>query len=118
MELWLAAARQVITPLARARINDLCFTGSHGNHENAKAAVEAYLRLADASGRAVESDPDPSRPLGQIAGLQHALTLACKVRDKVVAERALAETVAAARSSLDDDDAAPGVVLVPANPGR
>ncbi|MGD0705469.1 MAG: hypothetical protein ABSA02_37000 [Trebonia sp.] len=108
---WLAAARQVSTPLARARLKDLCFTGSHGNHENARAAAEAYLQLADASGRADESDPDPGRPLGQIAGLQRALTLARKVRDKVIAERALAETVAAARRSLDDDDAAPGVVL-------
>jgi hypothetical protein len=108
---WLAAAQQVTTPLARARLNDLCFTGNHGNHENARAAAEAYLQLADASGRADESDPDPGRPLGQVVGLQRALTLARKVRDKVIAEQALAETVAAARKSLDDDDAAPGVVL-------
>jgi hypothetical protein len=69
---WLAAARQVSTPLARARLNDLCFTGSHGNHENARAAAEAYLQLADASGPPTSRIPIPAvRSVSSLASSVH-----------------------------------------------
>ena len=109
---WLAAARQVSAPLARARLNDLCFTGGWGNRgQTAREAAEAYLRAA-----AVLTDGDgptanPGRNVDRTDYLQRAVTLARKIRDKALADRVIANTVAAARESLHDGDARPGEIL-------
>lgn len=110
--LWLAACQQVSAPLARARLNDLCFTGGQGNRgQAARAAAESYLQVAaapaDRDGRAA----DPGRVMDRVASLQRALTLTRKIRDKILADRVIGATVAAARESLRDGDASPGVVL-------
>jgi hypothetical protein len=108
---WLALARQVSAPLARARLNDLCFTGGWGNRgQTARVAAESYLQaavLTDGDGPA----PDPGRNVDRTDHLQRALTLARKIRDKALADRVIADTVAAARESLHDGDARPGVIL-------
>ena len=63
--------------------------------------------LADGDGPA----PDPGRDVDRADHLQRAVTLARKIRDKALADRVIADTVAAARESLRDGDARPGVVL-------
>ena len=109
---WLAVGQQVSEPLARARLNDLCFTGGWGNRGlAARSAAESYLQVAAAPADSDGSAAGPGRAINRVACLQRALTLARKIRDKGLADRAIRDIVAAARESLDDRDAPPGVVL-------
>jgi hypothetical protein len=109
---WVAVGQQVSVPLARARFNDLCFTGGWGNRgQSARAAVESYLQVAAALAAGGDPDAGPGRALDRVASLQRALTLARKIRDKALADLAITDTVAAAHESLRDASAPPGVVL-------
>ena len=110
--LWLAASGQVSAPLARARLSDLCFTGGHGNRgQAARAAAESYLQLAASPADRDGLADEPGRVVDRVTSFQRALTLARKIRDTTLADRAIADTVAAARELLCDEDASPGVVL-------
>ncbi len=105
---WLAVSQTVSTPLARARLNDLCFTGGWGNRgQSARIAAESYLTLA-----ATPTGTDISdRAMDRVTWLGRALTLARKVRDRALADRVIAETVAAAREYLPNTAIPPGAVL-------
>jgi len=109
---WLAVGQQVSEPQARARLNDLCFTGGWGNRGlTARSAAEPYLQVAAALADSDGWADGPSRAINRVACLQRASTLARKIRDKALGDRAITDTVTAARESLDDRDAPPGMVL-------
>jgi hypothetical protein len=74
-------------------------------------AAESYLKAAAVPKDGDGPAPDPSRNVDRTDQLQRAVTLARKIRDKALADRVIADTVAAARESLHDGDARPGVLL-------
>jgi hypothetical protein len=109
---WLAVSQLVSAPMARARLNDLCFTGTQGNGgKTARAAAESYLQIAEAPADHDDMAADPGSVLERVASLQRALTLARKVRDQALADRAITDVVAMAHEALSDGEAKPGVVL-------
>ena len=78
--------------------------------QTAREAAESYLQAA-AVPRATDRPLIPAANADRTDHLQRAVTLARKIRDKALADRVIADTVAAARESLNDGDARPGVVL-------
>lgn len=111
-ELWIAAADQIQAPIARARLNDLCFVAGWGNRgARARAAFDARLEAANAlAPQATAGD----RPLAEFARLGHlgrALTLARLVSDADRAQRAVEAILAAIDHSFDQPSPEPGITL-------
>jgi hypothetical protein len=107
-----AVADQVTSPIARARLNDLCFEGRWGNvGDRGRAAVDAYLEMSTVDVYAVEEARRPSVALGRVDRLGRALDLASKMGDAARCDLALTAIVQAATESLAQDSAEPGVSL-------
>jgi len=102
--IWQAAANLVTTPLAAARLNDLCFEARLGDRgSRARRAIETYLTAAQdmASSSGVESDN--RRPYTRLSALSRARQLARAVGDKGLEERAVDEIIRAAESFVTTD---------------
>ena len=62
-----SSRRQVTSPFARARLNDLCFEGHWGNvGDRGRAAVEAYLEMSTVDVYAVEEHRRPSVAIARV----------------------------------------------------
>jgi hypothetical protein len=110
--LWGAVADEVTAPIARARLNDLCFEGRWGNvGDRGRAAVDAYLEMSAVDAYAVEEEHRPSVALGRVDWLGRAFTLASKMGDAARCELAITAIVEAATESLAQESAEPGVSL-------
>ena len=111
-EVWAAAADQLVAPIARARLNDLCFVGGWGNRgARARAAFDARLEAADAL---AERASGGDRPVVEFARLRHfgrALSLSRHVSDAGRAEQAVDGIVAAIDKSFAQPEAEPGITL-------
>lgn len=111
-EVWAAAADQLVAPIARARLNDLCFVGGWGNRgARARAAFDARLEAADAL---AERASGGDRPVVEFARLRHlgrALSLSRHVSDAGRAEQAVDAIVAAIDKSFAQTEAEPGTSL-------
>jgi hypothetical protein len=110
--LWEALSARVTTPLARARIHDLCFVTKTGaKHQHARAAAQAYLELA----RRYEGKDSPSDQrllLGARADdcVQRALTLAAAMNQPDLVAEAIATGVELAKLAVEDPGAGHGTV--------
>jgi hypothetical protein len=111
-ELWEAVADQVTSPIAQARLNDICFEarwGHGGNH--ARRAVEGYLGVA-AKETDVSTEPKRiRRDLGAMKALARAVDLARRTRQDDLADAALKATAGAASEALDRDAPGAGYLL-------
>jgi hypothetical protein len=102
----------VKSPIARARLNDLCFAGRWGNvGDRGRAAVDAYLEMSTVDVYAVEEHRRPSVAIGRVDWLGRALHLASKMGDAGRRDLAIAAIVKAATESLAQESAEPGVSL-------
>lgn len=113
LDLWSECAARVQNPIARARLNDLCFEARVGNRlKHIRAAIEAYLDVAD---RYPSEDIDQMRRmrvgLGSVHALRRALDIARSTRQEDLGGRVTARLVDKARAALDREDAGAGVVL-------
>jgi hypothetical protein len=109
---WGAVADKVTSPIACARLNDLCFEGRWGNVGNrGRAAVDAYLEMSTVDVYALEEHRRPSVALGRVDWLGRALSLASKMGDAARCDLAITAMVEAARESLGRESPEPGVSL-------
>lgn len=110
--LWAAVGEHVVAPLARARLNDLCFEGRWSNGgKSGRRAVDAYLTFAGDEAEARDDLLAARGSLARAGALRRALSLARKLRDGALAEQAVTAIVAAADTSLSSERPAPGVAL-------
>jgi hypothetical protein len=110
--LWGAVADRVRSPIARARLSDLCFEGRWGNvGERGRAAVDAYLEMSKVDVYALDEDRRLFAAVGRVDWLGRALALASKMGDAARSEEAVAAIVDAARESLAQGAGEPGVAL-------
>ena len=112
LALWDALSARVMTPLARARLHDLCFVTKTGtNHTHARAAAQAYLELA----RRYEGKDSPSGHRLLLSAraddcVQRALTLAAAMNQLDLVEEAMTAGVELAQLAVEDPDAGHGTV--------
>lgn len=110
--LWGAVADRVRSPIARARLSDLCFEGHWGNvGEHGRAAVAAYLEMSKVDVYALEEDRRLFAAVGRVDWLGRALALASKMGDAPRSEQAVMALVDATRESLAQGAGEPGVAL-------
>jgi len=110
--LWGAVADQVRSPLARARLSDLCFEGRWGNvGEHGRVAVDAYLEMSKLDVYALDEDRRTTAVMARVDWLCRALNLASRMGDAARAELAVTAIVEAARESLAQESAEPGAAL-------
>lgn len=110
--LWLAAADAIQTPIARARLNDVCFVAGWGNRgERARAAIDARLDFADALGRRGIPEDRALAEFERIGHLARALSLARHISDADRATRVVDAIRAAIDQSFDQPKTEPGVTL-------
>ena len=115
-ETWALCAGRVATPVARARLHDLCFVAGLANSlEHIRAAVTAYMEVADHYLNDGEGEPSSAMPHLQVAlsathSLARALELARATKQDDLAELAVQKLIDAARKALGSQ-AGPGVVL-------
>jgi hypothetical protein len=111
-EVWGAVAGAVSSPVARARLHDLCFerrcgdVGAHG-----RAAIDAYLEMAAVDPYSLDDDRRLFVSLGRVDWLGRALALAARMRDVERTERAVTAISSAASASLRQDSPEAGVAL-------
>ena len=111
-ELWTAAADQVKAPIARARLNDLCFVGGWGSRgAGARAAIDARLQAAAELAPSAMANERPLVEFARLGHLARALSLARSVSDSERAERAVEEILAAIDHSFDQPDPELGITL-------
>lgn len=103
--LWDRAASLVSSPMARARLHDLCFEGRWGDvGSHARLAGEAYLELADALAEVDASDqPGAVLALRQREALQRARALGRLTGQVYLEDRAADAIVDALRRILATD---------------
>jgi hypothetical protein len=115
-ETWVLCAERVATPVARARLHDLCFVAGLGNSlDHIRAAVTAYMDVGDQYLKDGEGEPGLATAhlqvaLGATHALARALELARASNQDDLAQLAVQKLIDAAREALDSD-AGPGVVL-------
>jgi len=113
LRVWEECATRVISPVARARLHDLCFEAKRGDvREHARLAAEAYIEL----GEMYPSGSDQEYvyievALGAGRHLARALELARMKGLDEIANKAIEILVRKADFSLGDEKAGPGVVL-------
>jgi hypothetical protein len=110
--LWEAVADQVTSPIAQARLNDICFEarwGHGGNH--ARRAIEGYLRVAGSDGVASDDPKHVRRDLGAMKALARALDLARRTRQDDLADATLKATAALASKAIDREAPGAGYLL-------
>lgn len=113
LELWAECAARVQSPIARARLNDICFEARVGNRlQQIRAAIEAYLDIADRYPSEVDEQMRHVRiGLGSVHALRRALDIARSTRQEDLAERVITCLADKARVALNREDAGAGVVL-------
>jgi hypothetical protein len=110
--LWGAVADQVRSPLARARLSDLCFEGHWGNvGEHGRAAVDAYLEMSKLHVYALDEGRRTTAVMARVDWLCRALALASRMGDAARSELAVAAIVKGAEESLAQERAEPGAAL-------
>lgn len=110
--LWLAVADRVASPLARARLNDLCFETRTGHvGDRALAAATAYLEMSATDPYVLDDAARPGALMGRVVWLSRALTLAGLRRDDELGRSVVDAILAATRESLARPAPEPGVTL-------
>jgi Domain of unknown function (DUF4209) len=105
-------ADAVRSPVARARLNDLCVVRRFGDvGARSRAAVDAYLEMAGANPYSLDENRRLFVSLGRVDWLGRALALASRMRDADRIEQVVAAIVSAAKDSLAEAEAEPGVAL-------
>lgn len=110
--LWDSLSVRVTTPLARARLHDLCFVTKTGaKHTHARAAAQAYLELARRY-EGKNSLTEQRLLLGARADdcVQRALTLAAAMNQPDLVQEAMTTGIALAKLAVEDPDAGHGTV--------
>ncbi len=111
-DFWQALADRVTTPIARARLHDICFEGRWGHGgDHAEAAALAYLEMSAIDPYALDQTGRLFTAVGKVEWLRRSLFLARKRKDDALAETVIAAIVAAARQSLEQEDLEAGVNL-------
>jgi hypothetical protein len=109
---WGAVADAVRSPVARARLNDLCFERRCGDPgARGRAAIDAYLEMAAIDPYSLDENRRLFVSLGRVDWLGRAATHASRMRDGERIERAVAAIVSAATESLEREEQEPGVAL-------
>jgi hypothetical protein len=110
--LWAAVGERASSPIARARLNDLCFEGRWGNRGIlARRAIEAYLSMAGQASELSADISDARQSLVLATTLRRALALARKIRDEALASRTACAMVTAVRESLVPAHTSPHVTF-------
>jgi hypothetical protein len=105
-------ADQVRSPLACARLSDLCFEGRWGNvGEHGRAAVDAYLEMSKLDVYALDEGRRTTAVMARVDWLCRALDLASRMGDAARSELAVAAIVKGAKESLAQERAEPGAAL-------
>jgi hypothetical protein len=111
-EVWRAVADAVSSPVARARLNDLCFERRYGDvGARGRVAIDAYLEMAAVDPYALDKNRRLFVSVGRVDWLGRALANASMMRDGERIERAVAAIVSAGTESLAREEQEPGVAL-------
>jgi hypothetical protein len=111
-EVWGSVAGVVRSPVARARLNDLCFerrcadVGVCG-----RAAIDAYLEMSAVDPYGLDENRRLFVGVGRVDWLGRALALSSRMRDGERVERSVAAIVSAATASLAREEREAGVSL-------
>jgi hypothetical protein len=113
-DLWSRSADVVDTPMARARLHDLCFEGRWGNvGDHARRAGDAYLELANEIATVDVTDQLRAvRALRQCDALRRARSLARLTRQDMLGQRAGQVIAMATRDLLTSAPLDPGRAIV------
>ena len=113
-DLWSRSADVVDTPMARARLHDLCFEGRWGNvGDHARRAGDAYLELANEMAAVDVTDQLRAvRALRQCDALRRARSLARLTRQDMLGQRAGQVIAMATRDLLTSAPLDPGRAIV------
>ncbi len=110
--IWMAVADRVGSPIARARLNDLCFETRTGHvGDRALAAATAYLEMSAIDAYALDDSARPSALMGRVVWLERALALARLRKDNELAASVIDAIVDSSRTSLAQPTPEPGVTL-------
>jgi hypothetical protein len=111
-EVWGAVADAVSSPIARARLNDLCFERRWGDvGARGRAAINAYLEMATVDPYSLDENRRLLVSLGRVDWLSRALANGSGMGDVERVERTAAAIVVAAIESLAQERPEAGVAL-------
>jgi hypothetical protein len=111
--LWLEAADRVQSPLARARLNDICWEGGFGpaRGDSGRRAVDAYLEHAEVLAPYDHQPADSLVPMARFEALKRAAMIAHQLGDATRLGRTCEAATEAIRESLESSNHEPGVAL-------
>lgn len=111
--LWIEAADRAQSPLARARLNDICWDGGFGpdRGERGRRAVDAYLEHAEALAPYDDQQSDSLVPMARFDALKRAARIAGQLSDAARLARTCEAATAATRESVESSNYEPGVAL-------
>jgi hypothetical protein len=110
---WHAAADQVSSPLASARLNDLCFEAGLGERgARARQAITAYLAASEELSRHSTDESGDQRRYTRLEALSRARQLARTIGDAEHEQHVVQAILGAAEASVSANDAGYAVLFL------